>query len=96
MARSKHAKPDEELLGELRQLRKLVKSLRQRVRQLEKKEHVFDDEQASKGEEPLPELPVGNQPILCTSCYKGTYVEFAILDKVIGTCTTCGDRKRLK
>lgn len=94
MARSKHAKPDEELLGELRGLRKLVKSLRQRIKQLEKKEHVFDQEMSVAGEP--EELPVGKQKLLCLDCGKGTYDEYELMDKIYGTCNVCGYRKRLK
>lgn len=94
MARSKHAKPDEELLGQIRSLNKLVKSLRQRIKQLEKKEHIFDQEMSVAGE--TEELPVGKQQIFCHSCGKGTMDLYEILNKVIGTCNICGERKRIK
>ncbi len=95
MARSKHAKPDEELLGEVRSLRKLVKSLRQRIKQLEKNEQKF--EESVEDENTTIELPVGKQNLIyCEDCAKGTYVEIEIMNKTYGTCNVCGYHKRLK
>lgn len=94
MARSKHAKPDEELLGEIRSLNKLVKSLRQRIKQLEKQEHIFEQELSTAGEP--EELPIGKQQVLCEDCSKGYYLELDLNGKIYGTCQTCGYHKRLK
>lgn len=95
MSRSKHAKPDEVYLGEIRQLKKLVKSLRQRIRQLEKAEQTFEDQVE---DESIVDLPIGEKQskLPCHSCGKGFYQEFAIMDKIIGTCGVCRERKRLK
>lgn len=37
-----------------------------------------------------------DQRLACDSCGKGHYDELVLLDKVYGTCDTCGERKRLK
>jgi len=92
LARSKEARKDEYYLSEIRQLKKLVKSLRQRIRQLEKNEQIFEDSQ-----DDTEELPIGTQPILpCKECFKGTLETFEIVGKVYATCNVCGDRTRLK
>jgi len=92
LARSKEARKDEYYLSEIRQLKKLVKSLRQRIRQLEKNEQIFEDSQ-----DDTEDLPVGTQPILpCLSCGKGKLETFEIVGKIYATCNVCGDRTRLK
>lgn len=93
MARSKHAKPDEHLLGEVRSLKKLVKSLRQRIRQLEKTEHNYEENKDVVEQE---EQPVIQKLQTCEDCGKGKYIEFEIMNKIIGTCNNCGHRTRLK
>ena len=96
MAKSRDAKNSEFYLGQIRDLKKQVKSLQKRLKQLERQEHVFRDRE-DLVEEIIPDLPVGNQKKLtCDDCFKGYFEEFEILGKIIVTCNVCGHRKRLK
>lgn len=34
--------------------------------------------------------------VTCTECHSGVMEEYEIMDKVIGTCNSCGFRKKLR
>jgi hypothetical protein len=96
MAKSKDSKSSEFYLGQIRDLKKQVKSLQARLKQLERQEHKYNDQQ-DLIDEIIPELPMGNQQKLpCVSCGKGVLEEFEIMGRVYGTCNICGDRIKLK
>lgn len=103
MAKSRSAKPGEELLGELRALRKENKSLKQRLKRLEKREHLVEDalppqdEEISRDTEDTMHYSAPRR-IKCqeSDCGKGIYQEFELMNKIYGTCTVCNHRKRLK
>ena len=91
MARSKEGKKDEFYLSEIRSLRKENKSLKQRVKQLEKAQHIFEEKlEPEEIEPPVSKLTT------CDDCFKGKFIEFDLMDKTYGTCNVCGFRKRLR
>lgn len=94
MARSKESKPEEFFLGQIRELKAENKALRRRIRQLEKREHQYEET-----DEEIPNLPVGeqnNKQLYCASCGKGKLEILEVLGRVFSTCSICGDRKKLK
>ncbi len=89
--------------SEIEHYRGLVRTLEKRVRQLtrqlkyfEKREHILELSEPNE-DETIPQEEV-KKLIRCKApkCHTGFYNEYDILDKVIGTCNVCGDRKRLK
>lgn len=85
--------------GLIRELEKENRALKKQLKALEKKEHIFDSETESQD----TEISTDNEDthalparVPCEDCGKGRYEEYHILDKVIGTCNICGNRKRLK
>lgn len=82
----------EHLRGYVRELERLVRSLQQQLRQYEKYEQKSQDEEiVTDTEDTFPSLKVK-----CDSCGKGTFDEYEIMGKIIGTCNICGERRRLK
>lgn len=96
MAKSKEGRPSEHYLAEIRKLRSENRNLKKRLKRLERKEHIFDEQDEEDTE--LQELPIGEaqQTLGCVECGKGQITTFEIMGKVYGTCSVCGDRKRLK
>ena len=98
--KNKNRSEIEHLRGENKELLKQVKSLKQRLKQLEKREHLIEDnppqdiEFSTDNEDTMyhPHL----KAIPCDDCGKGTFIEYEIMGKIIGTCGVCGNRKRLK
>lgn len=85
--------PEEFFRGLLREANKRIRQLEQEVKSLRKYERSQDEEVVVDEEDTYPD----KKPLIrCDSCSKGFYEEFEIMDKVIGTCNVCGDRKRLK
>lgn len=82
-----------------------VKLLKERVRDLEKeqrkllkqlsyykkRDHMNDREPESQEEKETKR----DDRIDCFDCGKGKYDVFEIMGKVYGTCTICGERKKL-
>jgi hypothetical protein len=93
MARSKEGKKDEFYLSEIRSLRKENKSLKQRVKQLEKAQHIFEEK--LEPEEVEPEQFVSKLQH-CKACGKGKLIEFEIMGKCYGTCNVCQERVKLR
>ncbi len=95
MAKSKEGRPSEHYLAEIRKLRSENRNLKKRLKRLERKEHIFDEQDE---EDLIQELPIGEsqRPLGCMECGKGEIKTFELMGKVYGTCTVCGDRKRLK
>lgn len=79
----------EHLRGEIKELRKENRQLHKLLKTLQKHEHMFEKTEETKDE---PEVKL----IQCSECFKGSFTEINILDKVFGTCNVCGHRKRLK
>lgn len=87
--------------GLVRELEKENRALKKRLKQLEQKEHIFDDAQddlsqdneiSGDSEDTHPTF----KKIPCDSCGKGFLLEYEIMGKVIGTCNICNERKRIK
>lgn len=96
MAKSREGRPIEFYLSQIRELEAENKSLRRRLKNLEKKEHIFDD---NKDNEEPTELPIGeqnNKQLRCTSCGKGSLEIFEVMGRVFSTCPICGNRVKLK
>lgn len=85
------------LEGEIRRLKKVVRSLESENRALKKHEHQYeiiqDEEYTNDSEDTHPQLKKG---IPCEICGKGFYVEFEIRHMIYGTCNICESRKKLK
>lgn len=79
----------------IRELEKENRQLRRELQYHKKNEHIFNDKEKDEVE-PEEETVIETKRIKCTSCGKGTYDEFEIMDKVFGTCNVCGERKKLK
>jgi len=99
MPKKREKSSDEFYKGQLRELQAENKSLKKRIKQLERREHFADVEQYED-----VELPVGEQNavlekrIRCddAGCGKGTYDTIELLGKLYGKCNICGNQKRLK
>lgn len=81
--------------GQIRELQKQVRQLTKQLKYFEKRDHLNE----------LPE-PEEQEPILvteikfkCTNPEKpncdGTYNEFAVADRVYGTCSECSHNRKL-
>lgn len=81
------------LKKENRELKKQVRSLQHKLREMEKHEHMYEHE---AGDDRPEEGHTEDTFIGCQSCGKGVLVELAILNKVFATCNVCGDRKKLR
>lgn len=84
--RRKNHRPDEELLGQLRDLKKQLKQKDQWIRQLEKDLLL---------KSPQKERRRQQKEILCVECGKG---ELSLLDigiRKYTICNLCKDRKRI-
>lgn len=97
-SRNKNHNEVEYLKGRVKELEKENKSLKQKLKRLEKREHLVEDisqdeEIMTDSEDTYRQLPKLTK---CDDCFKGVFEEFEIMDKIIGTCNICGHRKRLK
>lgn len=93
----------EHLKGQIRELEKENRALKRQLKSLEKKEHIFDETMDGQDEEIISDsedtFPILKYRIPCggdDGCGKGFFAEYSIMDKVIGTCSVCGRRERLK
>lgn len=95
----KRAKSGEEWLrGRVRELEKENRALKRQLKFIEKKEHIFDEndqdeEVVTDSEDTYPEL---KSKIPCNDCGKGFLIEYEIMGKIIGTCGICNHRERIK
>ena len=96
MPKKKERTPDEHFKGQIRELEKEIRRLRQQLRQYEKYERSQEDDGMVKDSEDtyasLPKL----HKCQSDSCGKGVYVEIELLGRTYGTCNVCNERKRLK
>lgn len=94
MAKTKRKtrKESEHKDGIIREQAKLIKSLKQRLRQYEKYEQNRED---SLLDEEVDVEEIEKRKVPCDSCGKGYYDELDLGIKVICTCNICGDRKTL-
>lgn len=97
MAKSKSHKSDEELLGQIRELIKLNKSLRKRLRQLEKNKHIYNDLKLD-----YDELIEANNkqenirgPIKCPKCLIGHLNSTDLGIRMLIICNSCLYRKTI-
>lgn len=88
MARSRESKRDEHYLGQIREYKKLIRSLERRVRELEK--GTFNST------EPREESPKKSKPQVCSECARGTLTTTDIVGRVFVSCSICGYRKKIK
>lgn len=87
MAKRKTHKESEHKDGIIREQAKLIKSLKQQLRQFQK---YGNDYTAEEVEEELEEI-IRKTP--CNCCGKGYYEEFDAGIKIILTCNVCQNRK---
>lgn len=86
MAKSKHGRSQEFYLGEIRKLKSENKSLKRRLKDLQKHEHMYEDNQLL--EEEVPDCKVSLKE-KCSECNEGFIEEMIILDRLIYKCTKC-------
>lgn len=87
MAKSRHGKDEEFHRGIIRELRKEVKNLKQRIRQLERQQNNYYTPQQEK-EEIVEKLPK------CPGCGKGFLKEIEIVNRVFSVCNLCDYRSK--
>lgn len=94
MTRSKTYKKDEDLLGQIRELTKLNKSLRKRLRQLEKNKHIYNDLKLDY-DELITDEDKGKESLVikCPKCHIGHLQSTDLGIKLLTTCNSCLYRK---
>lgn len=90
MAKTKRKthKESEHKHGIIREQAKLIKSLKQQLRQYQKYDRTLSE---TLSEEEIEEAPKRLEK--CDECGKGHYEEFDAGIKIILTCNVCSDRK---
>lgn len=88
MAKSKHGKPDEYHLGEIRQLKAENKQLKRRLQQLERAKHIYHDLQDVLEPEEKPKKE------MCKVCTRGELEELIIVGRLFQRCTICDYRSK--
>ena len=89
----------EHLRGEIRELEKENRQLKRRLTKYEKNKHLYNN--VIQDYEEMLVAHVDTDDIKtekrkeCPDCGKGHLDEYAILDKIFGTCDVCGFRKKL-
>lgn len=86
------------LQGEIRRLKKIIKSKDMEIRALKKHEHLYEISQDEEIETDSEDTMSIKKLIPCESdsCGKGFYIEMELLGRCYGTCSLCGYHKRLK
>lgn len=90
MARSKEGKKDEFYLSQIRALKSENRNLKKKLKQLEKREHFYEDDYLPMGKENITYEPV------CSECNKGRLETVTILDRVFEKCNICDYRTKTK
>lgn len=92
MAKTKHGKPDEHYLGEIRNLRSENRNLKKRLKALERK--LYNTSKV-KDEEEIYEEPVEQiQLTRCPKCDKGHLNEVTVVGRVFSKCDSCDFRTK--
>lgn len=90
MGKVKHSKDAEFYLGQIRQLKSENRNLRKRIRQLEKMEHMFEENQGSDPEDEEQQENIKEAKIMCPRCNKG-YLEIKnVIDIQFEQCSRSG------
>ncbi len=102
MGKTKNKNHDEVryLQGEIRRLKKVIRSLESQLKSSKKMEHAYeisqDEEIMGDSEDTFahltPAIPCDGE----TGCGKGYFKEMELMGKTYGTCNTCGFSRRLK
>lgn len=100
MPKNKERSETEYYKSLIRELQKENKQLKRQLTHHEKRKHRHD-EVINDYEELLTQyVPIeetsSKRKSKCSECGKGDLEEFEILNKVYGTCNSCGLRKRIK
>lgn len=82
------------LKKENKDLKAQVRTLEHHIRELEKHHRIYESAQDEEVINDTEDTYIKRQP--CSSCGKGYYEEFEILDKVFATCNVCSDRKKIR
>lgn len=96
LARQKSHKSEEDLKGEVRKLKSVIRNLQKRLRYYEKIDHLLDDAMDIVREEEAQNFsPIEEDADKCPDCGKG---ELALLDLgkyVYTTCSLCSYRVKV-
>lgn len=90
MTRKKDKSIEEHLRGEIRKLKKQVKSLTQQLKHYTKKDHLYEETQL---EEPEAEVYQEYQEP-CPECAKGKLDELVIAGRLLKRCNICTYRSK--
>jgi len=95
LARSKESKEDEFYKGKIRDLEKLVKTLRKHIRQLEKQRHLWEN---TKDDDDMHEVVKEEMKVDldCPKCKQGVILYTDLGIKMLKTCSICTWRKTEK
>lgn len=83
--------------GIIRELKKQVRQLQKQLKYYDKRQHILEDNELEIQElkDKKEEIPEIKKKIKCQDCNSGYYDEFMLLNRLYGTCNSCGARKRL-
>jgi tRNA(Ile2) C34 agmatinyltransferase TiaS len=93
VAKSRESKDNEFYLSQIRSLRAENKSLRKRLKQLEKNEHIYADFKLDDEEIDL-EPEVKSKKSKCDQCGDGEIQELNIAGRLIYKCNSCSYRSK--
>jgi hypothetical protein len=87
--------PEEYFKGIIREQEKEIRHLQKRIKELKKYDRCQEVERTQDSEDTYTDLPK-LQRCDDEACGKGLYKEIELLGHVYGTCTVCGNRKKLR
>jgi len=90
MAKSKESREEEFYRGQIRQLKAENKSLKRRIKELEKRKHLYNERDLDEVSEFQEELKLES----CPDCTRGTLREVLILDRMFKVCDVCKYRTK--
>lgn len=88
MGKNKHGKEDEHYKGQIRKLESENRSLKKKLRSLEKRAHFYEDLIDDEAEK----IEITNN---CPNCKKGVKIVLDLKHVQIETCTECDYRKKV-
>lgn len=91
MPKKKERNSDEYFRGQIREKDKLIKSLQRRVRELERKQHIYDE-----AVDDLIDIVSQEDQAKCDKCKEGHLTEVDLKHITIIKCNTCDFKKTKK
>lgn len=91
MAKPKEGKENEFYLGQIRELKAENRNLKKRIRELEKREHFYDDKDL---EDIIDEVIIKKEQ--CPECFRCTLEDKLVINRHWKQCSICGWRDKAK